>query len=494
MSEHEEYKLEHTPFSSPQTDKTCDTKAVPLNLPLGDTNYSELHKGIGDVAKKLQLNSEEIKTLTRFMESAFNGQWRNGRYNAIIERIKDPASCVTIDDHKLRIAHPKLAAKDEDGRLTGKAAIMFVSATAGVGKTTKIPLYQSGIVATLGLFDEDKLLELQVQLAERRVEVGRRTRGAIFSSDDSYLITTIVDFILRHVVDCTVKTSDADRVSVLRKLILVPDVATLIVGALADIYPNGYPYVAVCMSPECTYKTITEAKDGEIKYPSLDFKRMAFVDPSRVTPEVAKFMAVKMGTHTVEEVKEFQRTHLVKNKVTAPLNDKGDAVYKLELCVPNYDDYRAVSVAWLEDVTSAVDRALTYADASTDTAEANRRSNYINNRLNLYAPLRSGCWIKAIVINVAGGDEPLRIEGTDDIYECMKTLCKQSDVKRASLDAIEEYKIESIYTYTGIGKHNCPKCNTEQQVDRPSHPEIIPVNVVSYFFDIMGWKIVESYI
>lgn len=485
-----------SPFQSPQLTDICKQKAVPLNVPLGDATGGReaVRESVTTLAKKLSLNATEVKTLTRFMEGALNGQWSGERYQEIVSRIENPASALEIDGRKLRVSHPKVAAVGEDNRITGLAAITLINSTNGTGKSTTVPLYHSGIRATLGLFNEDSLLDLQIQLAERRVEVGRQTRGVIYSTDDSYLLTTIADFIIANIIDSTVKTTDSNRVEVMRRVIKTPDIASLIVAGLADIYPGGYPYVAVCMDAECTYKTITESGDGDVDYPMLDFKRMLFVDPDRVSDATARFMAKPMRTHTEKEVLDFQSKHLATEEETGPLNDTGNAIYRLVLETPSYEDYRALSIAWLDNVVETVTKSLTLADPTTEAGEQNRRSTYIRNRLNLYSPLRSGCWVKSIKISMVGEDEPLVIEGVDDVYESLKALCKTKAIKKSLLDSIEDYKIRNIYAYTGIGKHKCPKCQKDQQVENPRHQEIIPINVVSYFFDIMGWKILESYI
>lgn len=427
----------------------------------------------------------ELKDMKAELFSALSGQWRNGRYKEIFDAAIHFAQGLELNGKRIGITHPvkKLTG---DGKLTGLDAIRAISSAAGVGKETEVILPASGLRLKLGTFREKEILNLQVELSERRLDVGRQTRGAMFSSDDVHLVVSVIDFILKHVIDSTVRIADDDYTETLRKLIRVPDLPALMCGALAGMYPNGYPFIHRCMNPECGYNTFN-AEDPE-KGPKLMFKYLHHWDPSKVTPKRFRHLSAVWKAHTVDAVKEYQEESCVTG--TIPLEQENGSVIYLDIKAPSYDHYRHYTTSWLTDVMSMVDAALEVSDATSKDESRSRRANYLQSTINRLSLLRHGAWVNEIRVTTDEGTAT--VDETADIYAVLEDLCKESKIVQAVYPEIDKVRVKSLFGYTGLVVFDCPECGHEQQSEKPDHPNIIPVNITSYFFDIMGYRTLAS--
>lgn len=85
------------------------------------------------------------------------------------------------DDKELGIAKPRFD-DAHSAKLAGEAALLRIRDLTGMGTTLQVPLYHSGFWISIKAPDESELLELDRKIAEIKVNIGRNTRGRIFSN------------------------------------------------------------------------------------------------------------------------------------------------------------------------------------------------------------------------------------------------------------------------------------------------------------------------
>lgn len=482
MSDNEESKV--TGKNRDIFTETKEANHIPLSGAMQQVKGSDLNAAIDEYAAKKKLSAAETNDLTQTLFSALGGQWHNGRYDDIFKHGEEFAQALELNGRTLGIMHP--ANKLKGGKLKGIEAIRAISSAAGVGKETEVILPRSGIRLNLGVFREKEILNLQIELAERRLDIGRETRGALFSTDDVHLVVSIVDFILRHVTKATVRLPEDNYIEELRKLIKVSDLPALMVGALAGMYPSGYPFIHRCMNPDCGYTTL-DPKDHN-KTSHLLFKYMYRMDPSKVTPKRFRILGAVWDAHTPDNVIEYQQDVDDTRSIEIDSNEQR---FIIEIGTPSYEHHRMYTTAWLSSVMSMVDEALEISDAMNSGDSRTRRANYLTSTINRLTLLRHASWVTCIRI-VDGDDNVYEIDETDDIYNALEELCKEEKNISEIYPQIDKARMKSLFGFAGMPVFNCPKCEAEQQVEDPEHPNIIPINITSYFFDIMGYRTLAS--
>lgn len=469
---------------------------IPIPVPMQHVTLEELHAMISDYSLENKLTAAETKKMMENFGHNFMGQWRNNRYASIFEADGEYYAGFKLDGKVTGIRSPKVSPNaDGDGRVSGKSAIALVNSTLGVGRGHRVDCYESLIGLELGLFREKDLLALQVKLVEARLELGIETRGAIFSSDDIFLSSIIMDFILSHVVRATVKTTPENRIDVLSRLLKVTSAPAIMTAALATMYPNGYPFVHACMDPKCGYTTINPDPKAESRYPMLNFARLYRANKKKLTRDQIRFTNSVFGAHTEEMVLEKQEK-MYADVSTEPLSSGEVAEYRLVLNVPSYAYFKEHTMEWLTSLKLVVTDSLQAADMVSQDEERSRRKDYIDQTLTRLCTLKHAAWVKQIVITTTDSDtDEVRtnyIEGTDDVYEGLEELCKDREITFKALKEIDRIKVDSIMGYTGLPVFKCPDCEKQQFVEGSPHRNLIPINITSYFFSIMGWRTVES--
>lgn len=500
-------------FAEPYFDIKDDykQKEITLHAPMERLTGNAVTAALMDFEKVLAESDTNPKLLESFkgivsaMEGMLFTTFNGGEFDKTFDREdSDWTQRVTGDkDKKISISNPKFNLPSKTDRLEGLNAIRYLSSVTGVSAVTKVPLWHSGIVITLDAFKERRLLELHAQLVSHRMDLGADTKGAIFSGDDVYITMAIVNFILDHVTDCTLKDYNADNlktVEVLKQNILVLDIPALLCGALSAIYPKGYPLFHQCvevLKGKCTY-TIDAEKSvelGDYKPDSLlDFRKVLWVDKSRLDQDDKHHMSAPNASHTFEEVKAYQKKVNRVQKFDSPVNIYGDENIKLSVKykIPTLEEYEVSATAWCNKVTELVDKTIAIDNTLTENERLKRRNEILNQYAITLDLLKQVHWID--YISIVDQDNNVRtIEDANTINKTIEVFTELDGYNESYNSNLQVYKEYMAFALTGLPNFICPVCKNGQTEQGSKYPSLIPMNMVSYFFILMVWRNLIKY-
>jgi len=396
---------------------------------------------------------------------------------------------------QIKISYPKFTIQD-GAELNGTSARRYLNKITNSGNVTKIPLWHSGLILTIDTFAEQQMLDLNILLTRNQTTLGLMTRGASFTGDDINAAIPIVDFILANVIESNL--IDHKR-SNLNKLIAATDIPILMAGALASIYPTGYPINHACITadPEVCDHNLTSERlpSGEFKPDSLlDFTKVVWVDRDSLTNEDVLHMSSSNKSTTYEQVISYQnrlkaRTQMDHNKAVIWEKDtpNGKLTITFTFKTPNLAEYNITASKWINDVQRAAELALSKQiddDLSTRDREEKR-----NELLSSYAKVtdlvKHEGWIDHITIDDPDYENPILITTAEAIRESLEANVKIEGFKESLELAVQKYKENSIIAWTGISNYKCPKCGNSQTPPDSKTPSLIPLNMTGIFFSIM---------
>ena len=452
-----------------------------------------------DKKNELQSKINVIKTeLSAIVISMMDGIFYNKEFYKTFDEHTDSLSqfLKTKAGKKLMIGYPKLAVSSDVLKSSDNPDILknYLQSTMGYGKTTRIFLYHSGLIVKLNTFKETEILTLNLELQSIKEELGISTKGDSYSSDEVYVIKHIMDFILDHIIDCNLTKWDTKT---LKKLIVVTDIPILLAGALAAMYPNGYPVQHVCMNTEdnCDYIMDIKFDDmGRIDPDSkLKFNRLVWVDHEKVPDECIEFLGEISKNRTIEEVIEYQNKLLMYNQDLQALhakwvvNTSSDNKIEIYLRPPHLQLYLEESSAIIAKTIRMTNDIIKKEDITNDQDEEERKKEILNLYMTTLSVFRYMSWIHKVVMY--DDDMEAVIDGRNGIKTTLEVFSGDTEKAIEFIKRIEEFKEDVSVAYTGLPNFKCPKCGKPQvPLDQPHH-ELIPVNMVGYFFTILQYRL-----
>ena len=447
---------------------------------------------ISDNASKDQV--EKFGELIEAFQEIIATSFPNKDFRDIFNKLKgDITQKVTGDQGKnIMINNPTFQLSKTNGVMEGANAVRFLSSAVKVGNVTRIPLWHSGVVITIDSFKERSLLNFHQNLIRQRMDLGTNTKGAIYSGDDIIVTTAVVEFILEHIIDCSMLDWDHNK---LKKIILTHDISSLIAGALASIYPKGYPVFHQCINTlkgACDYSI--EAKRTEdlgdyLPDTMLDFRKVLWVDQSKLTLEDKIFMSSNKPTHKYEDIIAYQKRVNHNNKYIEGVEVfKNDAIkVSVNFKISNLEDYFTICNDWCTRVSDMVDKTM----LTDTTSDEKKRLESRNDLLNQYAMtvnlIRQSNWIDFIrVVDVENFER--KITDIKTIQNSLEVFGGVDDFLESFNKKAQEFKEDSLFAFTGYPNYQCPKCGTSQTEENSKYPTLIPMNMISYFFILMVWR------
>ena len=396
---------------------------------------------------------------------------------------------------KISINHPKFSLDENSDRLEGLNAIRYLSSATGVGTVTRIPLWHSGIVLTVDAFRERRLLDLHETLVRQKMDIGTNTKGAAFTGDDVYTTTTIIDFILDHVIDTNLKDVVVSDVQELKNNILVSDIPALFAGALAAIYPRGYPIFHQCINTlnnSCDYAITAERTEDLGDYlpdKMLDFRKVLWVDQTRLETEDRIHMSAIKPTHSKVDITAYQKR--VNNSEDtgqeSEIFKNDEMAVSVRFKISTLTDYENICSEWCTRVSEMVDDTM-LMDAGTNDKE---RMAARNEALNKYAStvnlLKQSNWIEHIKV-VDRSKKERFITEAKTINSSLEVFGATDGFEETFNTAIQQFKENSSFAFTGLSNFTCPTCGSGQVAAGSKYPSLIPMNMVSYFFILTVWR------
>lgn len=364
------------------------------------------------------------------------------------------------ESSKLGYSAPK-AAEAGVGNYTGERAVMRVKSILGLGGLISVPLWHSGFWVTLTAPSESRLIELQRRLQEEKIELGRETFGLVFSNEQSYLNSFLLDFCMDHIYEHSVRV---DQLSDLRPLMKIQDLNILFWGLACLVWPRGFDYIRSLTTKEGIENTDTISA-------KINVAKLMWVDNSSFDDKLKMHMTHRQrGKMTVETVQEYQKNFV-------PSLSQGRRVpirENLEVLVAStdVDNYIADGERWIAGIVQTVDSTFTQAIPSEEERNRMITLHARASRLRNY-----GAWIKAIIID---GNENTERE---TITELLDVLSTDEETVTLIEGAVTKFIDDSTRALIAIPE------TSGKEIGVPRFPHLIPVDVLNTFFTLLAQRV-----
>lgn len=373
---------------------------------------------------------------------------------------------VDVEGDLLGAGRPRFG-KSSSNVISGEKALMKATSALGLGSTVQIPLWHTGIWVSIKAPSEKALLELERRIGADKVALGRYTSGMIFSNTSVYTVNHVVNFVLNHIYDASVKNITPDA---LKALIKTTDIPTLVWGIACAIYPNGYNYARPC--------TTNPAECQHVVKGLLNIAKLFWTDNDALSPHQRRHMQRRTDKFSDEELTRYQNEHVRGGTRVVTLKDE----LRLHLHVPSIQDYEASGFAWVDSITDMLEGAFGVSLRGSD------RDNYIIDQGRLTALRQYSHWVSRVEV----GEDI--IEDKETIEELLETLSSDEDIADSFFEEVGKYIDDASISLVAIPKYDCPSCGGEQTAETldERHPHLLPMDTIRIFFTLLDQRIFKA--
>lgn len=390
---------------------------------------------------------------TAFLDDRFSSTTQ--REGAMFKQFLD------TEHGKIGYTAPKALEAGVGSSFTGEKALHRVRSILGMAGQCSVPMYHSGFWITLQAPSDSDLIELQRRIQEEKIELGRETYGLVFSNEQSYINSFLLDFCLEHIHTHTVRI---DNTQDLKALIKVQDLNVLFWGMACLIWPRGFDYVRSLMSKEGIENT-------EVISAKISVGKLLWVDNASFDDKHRAHFAQKQRYQmTVESIEEYQKTFVP--SLAAGRVVKVREGLELLIASTNAENYIADGSNWITGIVQTVDS--TFTQAVPDEASRNRM---IDNHARASRLRNYGAWVKAVIIDGQ--------ENTDrqDIVDILNLLSAEEDIVELVVKEITKFMDDSTRVIIAIPETN------GSSVELPLFPNLIPIDVINTFFTLLAQRV-----
>ncbi|BAW19229.1 hypothetical protein [Ralstonia phage RP31] len=393
--------------------------------------------------------------------AASRSAYLDGRFESTTLRDgSDYKQFLETESGKLGFSVPKIAEAGAAG-YTGEKGIMRVRSIMGLGGIVSIPLWHSGFWITLQTPTESSLIELQRRLQEEKIELGRETFGLVFSNEQSYINSWLLDFCFEHIYETSVRVDSHQE---LRPLIKIQDLNILFWGLACLIWPRGFDYVRSLTTQEGIENTQTVSA-------KIALGKLMWVDNASFEPRHRAHMANRhRGKMSMEMVKEYQQTFIPSladgRRVT--IREGLDVL----IASTDVDNYIADGENWIAGIVATVDSTFTQAVPTQE-----ERNRMISTHARASRLRNNGAWIKSVIID--------ETENTnrDDIASILDVLSVDEDATKLLETEINKFKDDCTRALVAIPE------TSGKEIGLPRFPHLIPIDVVNTFFTLLAQRV-----
>jgi hypothetical protein len=361
----------------------------------------------------------------------------------------------------------------EGDQYVGDSIAARVAQSIGVGQTVTFPMWASGFYVTIKAPNNARLLQLERQISMNKDHLGYATSGMIYANDVAYSLETLVGYILQDIVDCNVQNWNP---TLLKELILSPDVQVLALAYATAIYTNGFPFSQPCTAQlgKCYHTETTK----------LHLLKCLQVDESRLTFEQLKHMSSRATKHTVEQVRAYQEKHTESRVGTARIANDITVVFR----VPTLSEYFSSAARWLDGIETSTKAAFREALAGQERLE------YMKQQLQASLCRQYGHWVKEVIFDDPAPDGESTIQRSitvpESIDKAVDSFSASDDYTNVFIDGVYQYINDRTIALAAINNYKCPSCGNWHHTSH-SNRLVLPIDAVGTFFTLMQFKLLQ---
>jgi hypothetical protein len=368
---------------------------------------------------------------------------------------------------QLRPGKPKQ--KPTNARSSRTEILSYLTKESGLGATHEAMMPHSGIWLRLRTPTLQEVVSMQQKLAQRRVLLGKESKGMAFSNVAAMMLDAITDLALNCVISSNIKYTTAtdieEQLSALDEPFLHHALGTA-------MYIDGFNYSHPCIAD---VHSCTEVTSG-----NLDMFALVWYDRTEFNQQQTYHLARRFQDVSREDITKY-KTQFVRGQGRVVWFEK----VGIRLEVPSITERRHAGNAWIQGIVE-----MTTGAFNEQPHEANRAA-YIDKLAKASTARQYGHWVTSVWHRDDEQAEPVMV--TDDrqtIDEYLDNIMSDDAYSERFFDAVTRYIDDSIVGMIAIESFNCPACNTPQAKafhERLEH--LIPLDMVTTFFTLAAQKV-----
>lgn len=363
------------------------------------------------------------------------------------------------EDKELGIAKPRFD-DAHSAKLAGEAALLRIRDLTGMGTTLQVPLYHSGFWISIKAPDESELLELDRKIAEIKVNIGRNTRGRIFSNMTVALSGYLVDFVLAHTFKTTIKTEEVEKAGGLRKIILQQDLPIMLWGIMCLVYPNGFNYT----------RSLIKNDREEIVTRKLNLARLCFVNNRAFTDKQLRHFARRFDSSmTLSDLEEYQNSFIELKPKEVKITDEISVIFSPSKLI----EYLEEGQFWIDSIVSRADKILNFQQNSQE------RDQYYIEQGKASIACQYNHIVEKFVIN---GSQV--IDDRETIHNTLALLSSKDEFMKKFFEEAANYLKTTVLAMIAL-----PSIDKDEDIaaeeNNPAFPHLIPLDLIQTFFTLL---------
>ncbi len=356
----------------------------------------------------------------------------------------------------LRAGTPRLVTPDAGGVYSGDKARLMLRDSMKLGTTFTVPLWHSGFWVTLRAPSEGPLLELLRTITQDKISLGRATYGLLYSNMMVYTQRHLLDFIVEHVYETSLKVPGE-----IRKKISSLDLPLLALGAATVIWPRGFQYVRAILDQSDVQTGVVKGK--------ISPSKTLWTDLETLTPwQIAHMASSGSGAMTDEMVERYRKEFTVGQGRVVELAPN----VSVTLRVPSIAQYLASGQRWVRGIEQMATGALGLEDS--DSA----RDSYILSQGKATNFRQFGHWVESMD---ASGSV---ISDEETLDATFNMLSSDDEIRKTFFEAVRKMMEDSTIAIAAV-----PVTEDTDTAPLPRFPHLLPLDVLSVFFTLLVQRV-----
>lgn len=360
-------------------------------------------------------------------------------------------------------------------KVDSKTAVARFTKFIDAGEIIQVPLWHSGFWVTIKPFKQKDFINLEQEVGENHVSLGRETTSLIYSNYGVIVNRIICNFIARHITEYTVKLPDTENVF---DYINIQDLNVLILAILSTVFPKGLEYTKACSN---NLKSTDGVKAcNNILHAKLDPKKLLFVNRQALSKDMLDHMAMRRpNSVSLDAVKEYQRKikELQPMKISI-LDGKVDVVVEN----PSVNKYIDVGEKWVEAVIKETE------DLLTENADLTAKNSRIEKMVSTMLLGIYNSYVKAIISHEPSGD--ITYTDPEVLDSMLDRLSEVDETVKPFMDKMNEFITASAIAVVATPAYECPECKkSDKEITtklKSGFENLVPLNMTYLFFDLGG--------
>ena len=395
---------------------------------------------------------------------------------------------LSLGNGRDRVDYHRSTTRSNTGKATGRQARIIVQDALGIGSHFTVVLPHSGIVAIISAPLVNELVDLQTQLDQAKIQIGRLYGGSNYGLMTWYTAQKIVDLFIRKIAHINIKDDEYDP-NTLRDIISPLDIPAIAFGLAAARYPDGYPYSRAVDITGGNRRMVT----GTLYMPDMPL----FVENRFSTRQKQFLISSEFNQTTLKEIEAYQRDwkaetpereYMIHRREDIKRHSRRKTVKEVWVTLGNTNISTMVEhgAAWDTYIRDAVNEVLEKA------ADERVRNDFITRKITATMLREYSHFIKKLTIKeyVDDSTDPVitEMDSGDTIIETLEMIGNDPEIVQNMVKTIIDYiqdQVKVLFTIPAAEEEI--ESNDSNNVSKL----VIAINPVVVFFILTG-KIYQS--